>query len=100
MITNGYQTNEKSTLEADGVFIFVGMAPNNSIIPQSIEINEWGYIPTNENMETNVAGVYAVGDIREKNIRQAVTAASDGAIAAIYAERALQSLKNKKTVLV
>ena len=93
------KTNERSTVEADGVFIFVGMSPNNSIIPSSIEVNEWGYIPTNENMETNVSGVYAVGDIREKNIRQAITAASDGAIAAIYAERHNASLKNKQDSL-
>jgi thioredoxin reductase (NADPH) len=91
------KTKNFSNIQADGVFIFIGMAPNNKIIPDSIHTNQWGYVTTSDLMETNISGVFAVGDIREKNIRQAITAASDGAIAAIAAERYIESLRVPKT---
>lgn len=89
------KTRELQTLSSDGVFIFIGMAPNGKIIPEMIRRNQWGYITTNNEMETNIPGVYAAGDIREKSIRQAVTAASDGCIAAIQAERYVESLHKR-----
>ncbi len=70
-----------------GIFVFVGFVPQTDVYKNHIELDNWGYIPTSENMETNVAGVYAAGDIRPKMLRQVVTAMSDGAIAATAAEK-------------
>ena len=72
-------------LELDGVFIFVGRQPEGPLTGSGILTDDDGYIVTNENMETNIPGVFGVGDIRQKAWRQVVTAVSDGAIAALSA---------------
>ena len=72
---------------AFGVFIFIGSIPTTDIFKGKVEMDDWGYIKTNENMETNVPGVYACGDCRTTNFRQVITAAADGAIAAHFAGR-------------
>ena len=78
------KTKELIGLERDGVFIFVGMVPNSSLFNgTTLQFSEQGYILTNEKMETNLDGVYAVGDIRVKKYRQITTAVSDGTIAAL-----------------
>ena len=80
------KTKEIISMERDGVFIFIGMVPNSKFLmnrPVEIKLNKYGYIITNERMETNIKGVYAAGDIREKLYRQIVTAISDGAVAAL-----------------
>jgi len=87
--TENLKTKEINTLEADGVFIFVGMRPNTELFSQGLETDEWGYIKTNEDMLTNIEGVYAVGDIRSKKYRQITTAVADGTIAAISVTREL-----------
>ncbi|MDH5720304.1 MAG: FAD-dependent oxidoreductase [Spirochaetia bacterium] len=81
------KTKETSEIITDGVFVFVGMSPKLGSIAEKLNTNGNGYIITDEDMQTNIKGVYAAGDIRQKSIRQAVTAASDGCIAAITAER-------------
>lgn len=68
-----------------GIFVFVGYQPASSLFQGQVELDEAGYIRTNERMETNLPGVYAAGDVRHKELRQLVTAASDGAIAATRA---------------
>ena len=68
-----------------GIFVFVGYLPINNLFKNIITMNEAGYIKTNDKMETNIEGVFAAGDIREKSLRQVVTAAADGAIAAVEA---------------
>lgn len=76
--------------EADGlfgIFIFVGYEPASSLFKDQIQMDEAGYILTNDKMETNIPGVYAAGDVRQKELRQLVTATSDGAIAATQAEK-------------
>ncbi len=78
-------TNEQKELDIDGLFIAIGRTPSTGIVKGQIELDESGYIKTNEHMETNVEGVYAAGDIRVKQVRQIITAASDGAIAATHA---------------
>ncbi len=70
-----------------GVFVFVGYIPQSAEYAQQLRLDEQGYIPTDESMRTNVDGVYAAGDIRPKELRQLVTAVSDGAIAATNAEK-------------
>ena len=72
------KTNETSTLDVNGVFVFVGYLPNGSFLPEELATNEQGYIITNEEMATNIPGVYAVGDVRQKKLRQVTTAVGDG----------------------
>ena len=83
------KTDEITDLEASGVFIYVGMVPGTELLKNKVALDERGYIITNELMETSVSGVYAAGDTRVKYLRQVVTAANDGAIAAVSAERYL-----------
>jgi len=71
----------------DGVFIYVGILPNNKLFESRIELDSGGFVITDEHMHTTIPGVYAAGDIRTKVLRQVVTATSDGAIAAWSAEK-------------
>jgi len=91
VITEHTKTKEKNTLEADGVFVFVGMKPNTDLFKGTVETDDWGYIKTNEDMLTNIDGVYAVGDLRSKKYRQITTAVADGTIAAIAITKVLDS---------
>ncbi|MFS0783611.1 thioredoxin-disulfide reductase [Bacillus sp. 1P06AnD] len=85
-------TGEEQELKTDGVFIYIGMQPLTGPF-QSLGItNDNGYIVTNEGMETSVAGVFAAGDIREKTLRQIVTATGDGSIAAQNAQHYVEEL--------
>jgi thioredoxin reductase (NADPH) len=77
------KTGEITKHETDGVFIYVGLIPNVEIFKKYIKTDENGFVLADEHMETNVKGVYAVGDIRKTPLRQIVTAAADGAIAVI-----------------
>lgn len=83
---------------ADGVFIYVGMLPLSKPFESLGITNENGYIETNEQMETRVPGIYAAGDIREKTLRQIVTAAGDGGIAAQAAQHFVEELKENLKV--
>lgn len=86
------QDGEDRYLEIDGVFIYAGRTASAPFLAgQDIETTGNGFIITNEKMETSLAGVYAAGDIRQKFLRQVITAASDGAVAAIAAAQALFS---------
>ena len=78
-----------------GIFVFVGYAPQSQLFKGILELDKFGYIVTNENMETNIQGVYVAGDLRPKALRQIVTAVSDGAIAATSAEKYVLELKEK-----
>jgi thioredoxin reductase (NADPH) len=76
-------TKEVKTLEGDGVFIFIGMKPNLGLFTDKLELDQWGYIKTDEEMRTSIPNVYAVGDVISKKYRQITTAVADGTIAAI-----------------
>ncbi|OGN97701.1 MAG: thioredoxin-disulfide reductase [Chloroflexi bacterium RBG_13_51_36] len=78
-----------STLQLAGVFVAIGAQPNSAQWRGLLPLDEEGYIITNELMETKIPGIFAVGDVRHKSARQAITAAGDGATAAISAERFL-----------
>lgn len=82
-------TGEQHTESCDGVFCLIGSRPMTEMFGDAIELSESGHIITDEKMQTNIAGVYAAGDIREKYLRQVVTAAADGVIAATAAENYL-----------
>ncbi len=85
-------TNEVIEYKADGAFIYVGMVPLTSAFENLGITNESGYILTNEDMETKIAGIFAAGDVREKFLRQIVTATGDGSIAAMSAQHYIESL--------
>jgi thioredoxin reductase (NADPH) len=84
------RTGEKKIIESDGIFIFVGMSPNTILFAKELQYDQWGYINTDEDMKTNIDGVYAVGDVRSKKYRQITTAVADGTIAAIAITREIE----------
>jgi thioredoxin reductase (NADPH) len=77
------KTKERLKLSSEGVFVFIGMKPNIEMFKDKLETDKWGYIKTNEDMQTSMLGVYAVGDVISKKYRQITTAVADGTIAAI-----------------
>jgi thioredoxin reductase (NADPH) len=87
---NNVVTGQKSVLPLSGVFVAVGQKPNTGLVKDMVKLDPAGYIVTNEKMETGVRGVFAAGDIRSNSIRQVVSAAGDGATAAIYADRYIE----------
>ena len=94
MIVKNVKTGELTRIEADpddgifGLFGFIGYNPNSALLEGQVELNN-GYIVTDEEMRTNIPGVFAAGDIRVKSLRQVITAAADGAIAAVQCEKYL-----------
>ncbi len=78
---------KKSTLDISGIFVAIGSKPNTDYLKGVLPLEANGYIATNEKMETGVPGIFAAGDIRSNSIRQLITAAGDGATAAVYAEK-------------
>lgn len=85
----------RRTIRVDGVFVLIGTDPNTEFVKGQIVLDPSGYIITDEEMRTNVPGVFAAGDCRRKSLRQMVTAASDGAISAVSAEHYIESLSDK-----
>lgn len=83
------QSGEESQIECDGVFISVGRQPASALVAGQLALDEGGYIIAGEDTATSIPGVYAVGDVRTKQVRQIVTAVSDGAVAAHQAEEYL-----------
>ena len=79
-------TQKLSDLSVSGIFVAIGHEPNTQLVKGKLELNTGGYIKTDDGMRTSILGVYAAGDIREKSLRQGVTAASDGAVAAHSAQ--------------
>ena len=98
MVVENVKTGEQTTIVADeedmtfGVFGFIGYIPKTDIFKDILTLDH-GYIVTDENMKTNIDGVFAAGDVRVKSLRQVVTAAADGAIAAVQAEKYIESLE-------
>ncbi|MBR4019643.1 MAG: FAD-dependent oxidoreductase, partial [Clostridia bacterium] len=92
------KTGELTTIEANeedgmfGLFGFIGLLPNSGLFEGKLAM-ENGYILTDEDMRTSIPGVFAAGDIRKKSLRQVVTAAADGAIAAMQAEHYISNME-------
>ena len=76
----------------DGIFVAIGNVPNTELIKGQVELDESGYVPADETTRTNIPGVFAVGDMRSKPLRQIVTAVADGAVASKYAEEYIDSM--------
>lgn len=91
------KTGEITDFSCDGVFFFVGMIPETNWLPKEVEKDARGWLHVNERMETNISGVYAAGDVRDKYLRQVSTAISDGAVAATAAERYIEEINDLKT---
>lgn len=87
------KTKEEKDIKVDAIFGYIGTEPKTDLFKEDIKLDEYGYIITDENMRTNIEGVYAAGDVRKKEYRQITTAVSDGTIAALDAEKFI--LKNR-----
>lgn len=88
------QTGEETVVECDGVFVSIGRKPATELVKDQLTLDQSGYVVADESTRTNIPGVYAVGDVRTKVLRQVVTAVADGAMAVYYAEEYLAQLKN------
>ena len=86
-------TGEESELSCDGVFVSVGRRPATELVKAQLELDQGGYVIAGESTETSIPGVYAVGDVRTKKLRQVVTAVADGAMAVHMAEEYLAGTK-------
>ena len=87
-------SGDAEQLPVGGVFLYTGTRPVKDFLSQLVEMNERGYIVTDEDMKTNVAGIFAAGDVRYKEVRQVATAVGDGVMAASSARRYLQNLQS------
>ena len=83
------KSQEASRLEVKGVFVFIGYRPNNELVKEALDLDEWGFVKTSNDMETSIPGVFAAGDIRSKLLRQVSTAVGEGALATFAAEKYL-----------
>lgn len=82
VVLEDVHTGERQTLAVDGLFVSVGQSPETALFAGQLELDAQGYIVADETTKTNIDGVYAVGDVRTKQLRQVITAAADGAVAA------------------
>jgi len=89
MIVENVKTKTTKAYPIDGVFVAVGMNPNSYLLQGKVEMDQGGWIITNEDCETNIKGIYAVGDVRKKSLRQVVTGVADGAVAVFTLEKYL-----------
>jgi thioredoxin reductase (NADPH) len=89
VVVENLKTGERSEIRTDGIFIFVGFMPNLDGFGDVLELDQWGYVNADDDMKTNLDGVYAVGDVKTKAYRQITTAVADGTIAAISISKEL-----------
>ncbi|ADL53874.1 thioredoxin-disulfide reductase [Clostridium cellulovorans] len=94
-IIRNTKTNEEKELELEAVFGYIGTEPKTDLFKEFINLDSSGYVITDDRMTTNIKGVYAAGDVRQKPFRQITTAVSDGTIAALAAEKYIEELSRK-----
>ena len=93
VVLKNVKSNSRSELAIDGIFPYIGITPNVEMFNGQVEQDAKGFIVTDDTMQTSIEGVFAVGDVRTTPLRQVVTAAADGAVAAVYAVKYLETLK-------
>ncbi len=93
LVVKNVKTGELESISVDGIFVAIGQTPLTDFVKDIISLDNQGYIITNEHLMTNVPGIFAAGDIRQKPLRQVITAASDGAVAAVEAGRFIESMQ-------
>ena len=86
------KNNQEKQIKVSGVFIYAGFLPNSKFLKGIVELDDLGYIKTDENMQTNMPGIYAIGDVRAKRVRQVTNACGEGTIAAISARDYIKEL--------
>ena len=91
------KTNKESKLEVGAIFPYIGFYPNNNYVREDIKRDAEGYFITDYKMETNVPGIYAIGDVRVQYVRQVTNAVGDGTVAAVAAEKRIEELEDKAT---
>lgn len=94
-IIRNTKTNEEREIKIDAIFGFIGTEPMTDLFKDYINLTPGGYISTDENMQTNIEGVYAAGDVRDKKFRQITTAVADGTIAALSAEKYIEEQRRE-----
>ncbi len=87
LLLENVKTGKQSILETDGVFVSIGLKPNTDYLKDLLPLDKQGHIITDEHMSTNIAGIFATGDIRSGSIRQVTTAVGDGTVAALSAKK-------------
>jgi thioredoxin reductase (NADPH) len=87
------KTGQQRELAVEGVFIFIGFEPNNDLVPAGLKMNAQGYVIADDKCETNIPGIFAVGDLKEKYARQIVVAAGEGSLAALGAAHYVETKK-------
>ena len=93
VVLENTKTGGTIEMKADGIFVYIGSVPNTELFSPWLRLSDNGYIITNETMATNIPGVFAAGDVREKTVRQISTAVGDGTIAGIMAEKYIVLLR-------
>jgi thioredoxin reductase (NADPH) len=88
-VVRGLRSGEEREVAVDGIFVSIGRSPATALVKDQLALDAGGYILADESTRTNIPGVFAVGDVRSKALRQIVTAVSDGAVAAHYADEYL-----------
>ena len=100
IVLQNTKTQEQNILNVNGVFFYIGLKPNTEMFSGQLQQNQQGFIETDNNMQTSVEGVYAAGDVRNTPLRQVITAASDGAVAACSAVKYIELIKEQEKVKV
>lgn len=98
LIVKDVLTDEIREIATDGVFPYIGFTPNTNLFNGQLNQNQQGFIETNSNLQTSIEGVFAAGDVRNTPLRQVITAASDGALAACSCVKYLENVESKTTV--
>lgn len=99
LVLKNVETGQVQEVKADGLFFFVGMVPQTEMVREMVDCDRGGYISVSDKMETSVPGLYAVGDCTQTFLRQVVTSAADGAVAAVASERYVKELMQIQAIL-
>ncbi len=89
------ESGQRKEIPVSGVFVYVGLIPNIEFLKSELKLNDWGYVVVDEKLQASVPGVFAAGDVREKEIRQVATAIGDGAVAAVSAGEYVEKVRRQ-----